>query len=195
MIIIKNIPESNIKIRLPDVLQEKNYSCGASSLNSVLNYFNKSPLDEKRVRKELKMKNTGTDPYQIKRVLKNSGLKFKEYREMNIAQLKKCIDDKKPVMIMLQAWGNKKKYKTCKYNCKDGHWIIAIGYNDENFYFEDPSLFGTIGYIKTDSLDDRWHDIESYSPGDKKVHFTDHYGLAIWGNEIKEKTVRVRKIL
>lgn len=194
MIKIKFIPESTIKIKLPDVAQEKDYSCGASALNSVLNYFAKSSLNEKRIREELKIKNTGTDPYQIKRVLRNSGLRYKEYRKMKIAQLKKCVDEKKPVMIMIQAWGDEKKYKTCKYKCKDGHWIIAIGYDNENFYFEDPSLFGTIGYINIDALDDRWHDIESYYPGDKVVHFTDHYGLSILGNEIKEKTVRVRKI-
>mgnify|MGYP001338069610 CR=1 FL=1 len=58
-----------IKINLPDVSQQSDWSCGAAVLLSLLLYYGKGPLNEEMVGKKLKMNKTGTDPYQIKRVL------------------------------------------------------------------------------------------------------------------------------
>ena len=195
MIKIKNIPEAAIKIPLPDVFQETNYSCGAAALASLFNYYSKGPIDERQIGQLMGMTKSGTDPYQIVSAVKKVKLRYKEYRNMNITKLKRSIYLKRPVMIMLQAWGNKQKYESCGNNCKDGHWLIAIGYDKENFYFEDPSLYRTVGYIRINELDSRWHDVESYSSKDTKVHFTDHYGIAIWGNRIAYKQFRAREVM
>ena len=193
MIEIERIPASKIKIPLPDVFQLTPYSCGASALQSILLYYDKGPIEEKAIRKIMNMTHTGTDPYMVRKVIKKFGLNSIEYRGMTTAQLKKSIDARRPVMIMLQAWGkHPKKYSS---DSKDGHWLVAIGYDKENFYFEDPSLDGTIGSIKISELDARWHDIESYNAKSRDIHFTDHYGIAIWGDKIAEKTVKTRKTL
>lgn len=180
---IKYISEKEIKINLPDFYQETGYSCGAAALLSILKYYTDGPINEKLLRWELGTKKSGTDPYQIIKVVKKYGLKHKEFRKMTISVLKKCIDMKRPVMIMLQAYGKVKNYMDYMNDYDDGHWIIATGYDQANIYFEDPSLFKTKGYIKIKELDARWHDIESYSAKDKIEHHSDHYGLAIWGKK------------
>jgi uncharacterized protein YvpB len=43
----------------------------------------------------------------------------------------------------------------------DGHFIVAIGYDDQNFYFEDPSLAGRRGFIPIAEFDQRWHEDDS----------------------------------
>ena len=96
---------------------------------------------------------------------------------------------------MLQAWGKPQNYDSCRKDCKDGHWLIAIGYDTENFYFEDPSLNNERGFINIKSLDSRWHDIELYNSKNKEIHNTDHYGIAIWGNNVERKEIRAREIM
>ncbi|HEX2787569.1 MAG TPA: C39 family peptidase [Ignavibacteria bacterium] len=186
-IIIKRIPKNIIKIPLPDTWQETGYSCGAAVLQSILNYYAKGPIGERKVGCELNMTENGTDPYQIVKVLKKYKLKYKEFRPMTTEQLKKCIDEKKTVMIMLQAWGWKiKNINKYERSWKHGHWITAIGYDSNNFYFEDPSLNKTRGFIPIDKLDYRWHDWENQSLTSKRIT-TYNYGIAIWGNKIREK--------
>ena len=35
---------------------------------------------------------------------------------------------------------NPELYASCKTDCGDGHWLIAIGYGKDNIYFEDRVL-------------------------------------------------------
>lgn len=193
-IIIEYKNTSVIKIHIPDMKQEKPYSCGAAALKSIFHYFCQDAFEEKKIRKELNLDSKGADPFQIIQFVKRYGLKYRQYRRMNLRMLKQCIDKGRPVMIMLQAWDDEKKYKYEK-DYENGHWLVAIGYDKDNFYFEDPSLLGTRGYIRKEDLENRWHDYEFYSPKDKTKHKTENYGIAIWGNEINKKIIKTRKIL
>ncbi len=196
---VKYIPVKAIKINLPEVRQEEDWSCGAAVLLSVLLHYGKGPLTEKMVGDKLKMDETGTDPFQIKRVLMHYKIKFREYRDMTIEQLKQNVSKGYPVLIMLQAWGdNPELYTCCKADCEDGHWLIAIGYDKDNIYFEDPVLDVSRGYISIKELDARWHDYEYLSEKDSKArnrYHSDHYGIAITVRRQGSKKVQVEAIL
>ncbi|RPI19300.1 MAG: hypothetical protein EHM58_02260 [Ignavibacteriae bacterium] len=195
MIKIKSIPITKIKIPVPNVYQESDYSCGAAALVSIINYYSDIPVNEKFVSELMNLDDSGSDPYQIINAVRKIGLKYKEYRRMTISRLKRCIDARKTVMIMVQAWGDKRSYELRKKDCKNGHWLVAIGYDKDNIYFEDPSLNRTIGYIKIKELDARWYDKESYGPNDKTIHFSDHYGVAIWGRKSAKPKIKAREIM
>jgi predicted double-glycine peptidase len=134
MIKIEYKNKSAIKIPIPDFKQEKGYSCAAAALRSILCYYSDEDYDEKYIIKKLKTNSDGTDPFQIIRFLDRYNHKFndkyklrhKEYRKMTITELKKCLDKKRPVMIMLQAWSIKRK-PVYKKDYKNGHWVVAIG--------------------------------------------------------------------
>lgn len=120
----------------------------------------------------MKMTKDGTDPNQIINVLKKFKLNFLEYPYMTLKQLKYFVNTHKPVFMMIQAWSeSKKSYKDV---WDEGHWVVAIGYDDEGVYFEDPSLLRKRGFINFDRLDEKWHDI---GPINEPV---DHYGLVVW---------------
>jgi predicted double-glycine peptidase len=55
-----------------------------------------------------------------------------------------------------------------------GHWVVAIGYDDDKVYFEDPWIPHARAYLTWDELDDRWHDLDY---DNSKVY---RYGAAIW---------------
>jgi uncharacterized protein YvpB len=115
---------------------------------------------------------SGTDPKHLIRAATKYGMEYQEFNPMTIEQVVSCLDRRRPVMIMLQAWGYRRSYR---HRWKDGHWIIAIGYDDDRLYFEDPSIYRGRGFLTRAELGPRWHDVVG-----KKERRVDHYGIAIW---------------
>jgi predicted double-glycine peptidase len=66
-------------------------------------------------------------------------------------------------------------YKGCYVkDWKDGHWVVAIGYDKNGFFFEDPSLHAIRGYLSTQQLKSRWRDTGAHGK-----HMP-CYGIAFW---------------
>lgn len=59
---------------------------------------------------------------------------------------------------------------------EDGHYVVAIGYDEKYIYFEDPSILGGIGYIPKSEFLRRWHDYDM-DITNKYIH----YGMSIEG--------------
>lgn len=171
--------EDSIKIDLPSVRQTKNYTCGAGALKSIAQHYG-IDMPEKDMAKILKTNpDDGTDPIDLKRVGKQLGLNVKEHFNMPLNLLKKYLDEEKPVICAIQAYGKPKDYK----EDKNGHYVIAIGYDKDYIYFEDPSIKGKRGHLKNDEFLKRWHDY------DEGRNFK-CYGLAVW----KDKKIITQKI-
>ena len=97
---------------------------------------------------------------------------------MTAKQVKEYINKKIPVIILLQAWA-KNKITDWEKNWKNGHYVVAIGYGRDKFYFEDPaSALRT--YLKYNEFEKRWHDLR-----DKKKYI--HFGFAVFGKKVKNK--------
>jgi uncharacterized protein YvpB len=95
---------------------------------------------------------------------------------MSIRGLKSSLDRDRPVIMMLQAWGATKANPWPSYRkaWSDGHWVVAIGYDDDGVFFEDPSLRTVRGFMGFDELKVRWHDV-----GPHLGHMY-YYGLSVW---------------
>ena len=169
----RRIPNNAIKIDLPNATQTTDYTCGASALQAICSYFGVGPEDEWDYEREMGMPKTGADPIHITTAAEQYGLEVKEYRPMTAKQLEKCLDKGRPVILMLQAWSGREQ--SYDHEWAEGHYVVAIGYDDEVFYVEDPSIHGSRGFLTREELDARWHDVE----GDEGSH-TEHLGIAIW---------------
>jgi predicted double-glycine peptidase len=173
------IPRNAIRVALPDTSQRTKYTCGPSCLQAVCHYYGVGKEDEKEFVKDLKKDpHNGTDPEDIVRLAKKYGLSFQEYRPMTVNQLKRELRSRKPVMLMIQAWGKQKGgggwRKDYKGIWSEGHWVVAIGFDREGIFFEDPSLQAVRGFLSYSELEERWHDV-----GRENEHI-EHYGLALW---------------
>jgi len=160
-------------ISFPELRQTFEYDCGASALQSVLDFYG---ID---VREEVLMKQIGTSKAgssieKIKKTASKYGLKAKAGK-MTMGDVKKHIDKKIPVILLLQAWAKTKvDYKN---NWNNGHFAVAIGYDKNKFYFEDPySILRT--YLTHNELEKRWHD-KSIDGKNKLVNL----GVAIYGKK------------
>jgi predicted double-glycine peptidase len=156
-------------IYIPDVLQFSDFDCGDMCVQAVLAYYG-TDLNEVKLLKKLKTsKRDGTCSVYITNFFEKQKFKV-ESRTMEIEDLKSFIRRKIPVIVLAQAWKNSKvRYQKTKAY---GHYMVVIGYDDKNIYFEDPAIFGK-GYIPIKEFEKRWHAL------DKKDVV--RLGIAVWG--------------
>jgi len=120
---------------------------------------------------------SGTEYKKIAKLLKSAGLRVR-VAKMNVEQLRSFLDRQIPVVLAIQAWADDpKEYNT---SIENGHYLVAIGYDDEKIFFEDPAVLGHKTYLSFDELESRWVDSES-----KQVLL--HFGIAVYGKAPKFK--------
>lgn len=160
-------------LAMPDVRQHTVYACGAAALQAVLAYYGIDSRQDTLMAKLGTDRKIGTRWWEIERVAGEYGLKTADFEHMSTQDLQAFIDRGIPVIIALQAWvdGPSGVPADWERRTEDGHYIVATGYDERNFYFEDPATFG-IGYIPRAELDARWHDFDEYG------WRLEHFGIA-----------------
>lgn len=162
----------------PEFRQVFNYDCGAAAMEAILMYYG-FDVPEKKIIKIAETNKHGTRVSGLLKVAKKFGLKYKSCT-LDIDDLKKNIDEGKPTILALQAW-LKKDVKDWSKHWADGHYVVAIGYDANKFYFEDPSA--TIRtYLTFKELEERWHDLDAMT--NKKFY---HLGITFYGKKPKYK--------
>jgi predicted double-glycine peptidase len=166
-----NFDEDNI-IDFPDLRQDFDFTCGASSLQGVLIYYGEDAVESELANELETTSDWGTEHYDIERVAKERGF-VTDAGQLSIEEIKKHIDNKTPVIIDIQAWSEDPNvdYTTDK---EDGHYVVAIGYDESNIICEDPSSIG-LATLSFEELEKRWHDI------DKQGNEIRNWGIAIIG--------------
>jgi len=157
----------------------KDYTCGASCLLAICKYYGLGPDEEDNYTLDMKIdKLEGSHPYQVIEAALKYGLSYLEVCPMSIDQLKENLREKKPVMLAVQAWAEKANqvdlYKFYSAAWEFGHWVVAIGFDNDGIFFEDPVLQAVRGYLPNKDLLDRWHDV-----GPKGSNLV-QYGLVLW---------------
>lgn len=176
MVPTRRIPRGAIATPLPLVIQRADHTCGAAALLAVCRYFDVGATTEADVVAAMRFGVEGSDPAHLVRAIRRFGLRWEEHRGMTDAALRACLDRGRPVILMLQAWGDRARYRHYyRDHWRDGHWVVAIGYDAEGLYVEDPLLAGARGFVSYAALADRWHDVEG--PTRRRVH---RYGVAVW---------------
>ncbi len=163
-------------IKFPDCRQTYDYDCGARVVQSVLAYYGLNIRGGKIMKLAGTNKRQGTPIKGIIKVAKAYGFKYKA-GEMNVSQVKEYIDRGIPVILLLQAWSRRKKIDW-KNNWADGHYVVAIGYDNRRLYFKDPSSIWRT-FLTYRELKERWHDIDIYA-SDKYYN----YGIVIYGRKV-----------
>lgn len=161
-------------IQLPKLHQIYEWDCGANAIQSVLAYYGIEKREEIIIKHAKTSEKHGTHINDITKTIKKFGLDL-DCKTMTIKDLKKYIDKNIPIIVLLQAWSDKKEVDW-ENSWDNGHYVIAIGYNNDKIIFEDPSSFNRT-YLKNDELEVRWHDIDKN--GKKYIH----YGVAVYGKK------------
>jgi hypothetical protein len=168
----------------PDSRQSVEFSCGASALQSILLYYGIDRIENKIKKSIGSSPKSGSSITKIKEYIKDNGLKYASGK-MSIEDIKSYINKNIPVLITIQAWKNKKV--DYKKSWKNGHYVVAIGYDGDDIIFDDPSIHSRRGKLSSKELLKRWHDID----GNKKI---ENYGIAVFGKKPKFDKDKIIKI-
>lgn len=145
-------------LNFPELRQMSNFSCGASALQSILQYYGIEKREDDLAKEVNATEYYGTHLEDIKRVAEYYGLVCDVLFDMTIEKLKENLDKGIPVMISLQAYKADSKIDWPD-RWDDGHFVVAIGYDNEKVIFEDPSVTCRT-FLGNDELMDRWHDVD-----------------------------------
>lgn len=175
----EKVSEAKVDVPLPDTDQNVKFNCGPAAMKAILDYYGeKDDLDDMTQDADADP-DGGTTPEKLIQLAKAHGMNVRAQNNMTTDNLRAYLDLKRPVLVNMQAWGDNDLYK----KDRAGHYLVVIGYDDKNFYFEDPSIHnGERGEMTHEELDSRWHDT------DKTGQPTDHFGIVVWRNQPPEET-------
>lgn len=163
---------------VPDTRQSTVYSCGAAAMQAVLMYYGEEYIETDLMEWMKTDPENGTHPQEMKALAEELGYKAELRENMSLNDLEKAVEEKVPVIVAAQAW---KENDSPPWSDRwdDGHYMVVVGLDKENVYFEDPSILGSVGVIPRGEFLDRWHDVE----GDGRRY--QHAGLLIKGDTPK----------
>ena len=174
----KQISGHAVKVPLPKVSQERRYTCGAAALRAVCEFYGVGPETEDEFVAMLGCdENYGTPPERIIECAKSLGLEASPWHKMSLMDLRRVLDLRKPVICCLQAWGEQADYE----QLISGHYVVAIGYEADRLYFEDPLLTESRGYLTESEFYSRWHDLD----GCNRLY--DRFGIVVWKRDAEGK--------
>jgi predicted double-glycine peptidase len=143
-------------IRIPQTGQATFYTCGVAALQSVL-YHNGIECSQDVL--ELAVGTTpqqGTGMEDMRKFLNDKGVRAEIRETMTLRDLRGCIDLGRVVICILQAWDDEDGHDYSD-TWNDGHYAIAIGYDDKRVYFMDPYTIANYTYVGNEALLTRWH--------------------------------------
>ena len=178
--ITRPIPRGAIRIPLPNTFQQKSWTCGPAAVRAICEYYGCGPDTERQFKRQMSVPYAGADPEHLMWGFVQYGLDFKAYNPMTIEEVKREVRRGRPVLMMLQAWGTNSRTKdwrrSYEHIWQDGHWVVAIGYDREGMYFEDPSILKDRGFLDYAELKLRWHD---HGPRKERIY---NFGISVWRN-------------
>ncbi len=168
-------------LAVPDVRQSNGYACGASALQAILAYWGIEEREDRLVARLHSTPEAGTHPLDILRVAREFGLTADLREGLDLADLDRALAAGTTVIVDLQAWRGETALPWSK-TWDDGHYMVLLGADRENLYFEDPSLLGARGLIPRQEFVDRWHDYEGEPPLDPTDRMYVHAAIFITGS-------------
>jgi len=86
---------------------------------------------------------------------------------MTLDELDEHLRRGRPVLCSIQAYADPPvdpaEYEKPDHN-SDGHDVVAIGFDSDQYYFMDPSLSDQRGCLTRSAFDKRWHDKPRSAP-------------------------------
>lgn len=178
-----NLSQNNTTLlNVPYVNQPSNFTSGPTSLQAVLAYYGSNTSLDELVNMTNTTAGNGTLPEAILQTASNLGFNAVIKENMTLENLQMYVLQGIPVIVDAQAWRNS---TTNNQNWTDdqnsSHYMVVIGIDTSNVYFEDPAILGSRGYIPNQEFLDRWHDTYEDSTGNNTTNI--HLGIIISGKQ------------
>jgi len=170
----------------PYIRQLEDYSCGSSCVQGILHYYGFDKVEEDDLISYLLVTSeNGTNPKNIKKLFQKYGLNVIS-KKSNIDEIIENISNKIPVILNLQAWSDKEEVDYTE-DYDDGHYVVAIGFENDILIFADPShMYRT--YLTHEEVNRRWHDKENEN------EYNNYLAIFISGRESEFSNRKFKKM-
>ncbi len=178
-----NLSQNNTTlINVPYVNQPSNFTSGPTSLQAVLAYYGSNTSLDELINMTNTTSENGTLPGAIVQTASNLGFTAVINENMTLEELQMYVIQGIPVIVNAQAWkNNATNNQNWTDDQNDSHYMVVIGIDNTNVYFEDPAILGSRGYIPDQEFLDRWHDTYINSTGNNTTDT--HLGIIITGKQ------------
>ena len=167
-------------LNVPNINQPSNFTSGPTALQAVLAYYGSNTNLDKLINMTNSSPENGTFPRDIVQTASNLGFNAVIRENMSLEDLQMNIMQGTPIIVDAQAWkDNTTNTQNWTDNQNNNHYMVVIGIDDTNVYFEDPAILGSRGYIPNQEFLDRWHDTYQDSTGNNTTNT--HLGIVITG--------------
>jgi ABC-type bacteriocin/lantibiotic exporter with double-glycine peptidase domain len=142
---------------MPSGTQSFTYDCGTKALQLVMAYYGEEVPYYKLLRKVKSHKRYGIPERKLANIARGYGFKVVSQNKCSLNHIKKAVDSKQPVIVLLQAWSEKELTEEQWKKTDDyGHYSIVIGITKDRVYFND-SLSFCRAWLTTKEFLNRWH--------------------------------------
>ncbi len=181
---VRNIGQGSKILDVPITRQTFDYDCGAKALQTLLVYYGLDIREDMLIKELRASKVDGSSIRSIRQYAQKQGFHVNARQNMSINDLIHSIDEGFPVLVLVQAWAEKKlSEEEWRSNENDGHYVIVIGYGKDKIIFEDPSSFNRTWLTHKEFLN-RWHDVNPENS--QKIH---RFGMILHGRDPVEQTL------
>jgi predicted double-glycine peptidase len=140
--------------------QVTEYSCGACALQAVMSYWGKH-VDERELMQVLQTTSEeGTYPENIVRGAQAFGFEAEARDHLSLQEVEQFTAEGAPMIALVQAWRSEKRASDSPAaEWDNGHYIVVLGVDNDNVYFEDPYARMSKAFMPRDTFVDHWHQV------------------------------------
>jgi predicted double-glycine peptidase len=135
--------------------QSTEFSCGPAAVQAVLRHWGRDVAEEKLMELMGTTSEIGTRPENIVRGVRALGLQAEMKQNVTLDELQEYTSSGNPVVTLGQVW--RSGTKAVEDDWDSGHYIVVLGVDKDNVYFQDPYLRMGKGFAPRQQFDQHWH--------------------------------------
>ena len=148
-------------LNVPSGTQLHDYDCGAKCLHLVMKYHNVIVPYPSLLSRVHGCEENGLSIAKIKSLARSYGFKTRSVVDCCFDTLEERINNRQPVIVLIQAWAHKNlrpnDWRNMGKGSRDyGHYAIVMGFHNDFIVLRDPNVPKQIWMCKEEFLA-RWH--------------------------------------
>ena len=138
--------------------QSTEFSCGPAAVQAVLRHWGRNVAEEELMELMGTNSDVGTHPENIVRGARALGFQAEMKENTTVDELQAFTSSGSPVITLGQVWRSSQgKAVSVEDDWDSGHYIVVLGADRENVYFQDPYLRMGKGFAPRKHFEAHWH--------------------------------------
>jgi predicted double-glycine peptidase len=165
--------------------QTTEFSCGPAAVQAVLRHWGHDVAEQTLMDLMETNSEVGTHPENIVRGVRSLGLQAELKQNVTLDELQHFTSSGNPVIALGQVWrsGGQGSPTSVADDWESGHYIVVLGVDKDNVYFQDPYLRMCKGFAPRKEFEAHWHQAMGGDLNNPKLI---HLAIFITGDEPAE---------